>query len=161
MRTNDAVDTICANDDVRGCRGPIFEMYVYGTVFLVHDLIDAFVEVGAFRGDAFDELVEEVGAMHALLACGVFLGVNELAFVFTFALLMGRKSVSIIRARSEDSGLTTTKLATVFACSGHKLPVACLSNAARASGLMSVKACWALGPMPTPAPISPKVGAAS
>ena len=89
------MDTVCANDDVRGCRGAIFEMDLYGTVLFVLDFIDAFVEVGAVRGDAFDELVEEVGSMHALLACGVFLGVNELAFVFTFALLKGEKGSAI------------------------------------------------------------------
>ena len=97
MRTNDTVDAVCANDDVRGCRGAIFEMYLYGTVLLVLDFIDAFVEVGAFRGDAFDELVEEVGSMHALLARGIFLGVNELAFVFAFTLLMGKQGSAIYR----------------------------------------------------------------
>ena len=87
--TNDAVDAIGADDDVRGRRGVVLEMDLHGTVVLlvVYDLVDAFVEVGAFGGDAFYELVEEVGAVDALLAGGVLLGVDELAFVVAFALL--------------------------------------------------------------------------
>ena len=96
--TNDAVNTVCAKDDVRGRRAAVLEMDLYGTVvLLVHDLVDAFVEVGALGGDAFDELVEEVGAVDALLAGGVFLGVDELAFVFAFALLVGGKGSVISR----------------------------------------------------------------
>lgn len=42
--------------------------------------------MGALGRDAFDELFEEAGAVHALLAAGVELGVDELAFVVAFAL---------------------------------------------------------------------------
>lgn len=86
MRTNDAVDAVCADDRVSGSRRAVFEMDVYGTVLLVFEFVDALVEVGAVRWDAFDELVEEVGPVHASLARGVHLGVDELAFVFAFAL---------------------------------------------------------------------------
>lgn len=86
MRTHNAVDTVCADDGVGGGRGAVFEMDVDGTVLFVVELVDALVEVGALRRDEFDELVEEVGPVHALLARGVCLGVDELAFVFAFAL---------------------------------------------------------------------------
>ena len=76
MRTNDAVDSLCAYYHVRGCCGAVFEVYVYGAVVLVLEVVEAFVELGALRGDAFDELVEEVGAVDASLACGVCLGVD-------------------------------------------------------------------------------------
>lgn len=86
MRTNDTVDAVCANDRVGGSRRAVFEMDVYGTVLLVFELVDTLVEVGPVRWNALDELVEEVGPVHAPLARGVHLGVDELAFVFAFAL---------------------------------------------------------------------------
>ena len=91
MRTNDTVNTIRANDDVRGSCGAISEMYFYRLARLVLKIIDAFVEVGAFRGDATDELVEEVGTMYALQTLGAFLGGDVLTFVLTFILFAEEK----------------------------------------------------------------------
>ena len=80
------MDAICANDGVRGCRRAVFEMDVYRTALFIFEDVDAFVEVRAVRGDKLDELVEEVGPVHARLAGGAKLLVDELAFVFAFAL---------------------------------------------------------------------------
>ena len=86
MCSHHTVDAICANDCVRGCRRAVFEMNVYRTVLFVFEDVDAFIEVRAVRGDKFDELIEEVGPVHACLAGGAELSVDELAFAFAFAL---------------------------------------------------------------------------
>ena len=177
---NGAVDAIGANHCVRRRRRAVFEMDPdWAVVLALFQRLDPFVEVGLLRGNAFHELIEEVRSVDALLAGCVELGVDEFPFVFAFALyvLVERYlvfsiqvAVSLLRKKKtmiedddddDDGALTTTKFAIVFACFAHMLPVACLSYAARASGPMSARARCALGAMPTPAPISPNVGAAS
>lgn len=86
MRTHGAVDTIGTNYCVSGCRCTIFEMNDYWTLLPILQPLNAFVEVCTFGGNALHELVEEMRAMHALLARGVELGMDELALMLSFAL---------------------------------------------------------------------------
>ena len=86
MFANGAVDAIGADDGVRGDRSAVFEVDDDGAVWCVFERIDPFVEVRALRRNDFDQLVEEVGAMDALLAGGIQLSVNELAFVLALTL---------------------------------------------------------------------------
>ncbi len=80
------MDAIGADDGVRGDRGAIFEVDNDWAVWCLFERIDPFVEVSALRRNDFDQLVEEVGPMDALLAGGIELSVNELAFVVALAL---------------------------------------------------------------------------
>ena len=69
-----AVDAVGADEGVRGGGGAVFEAQQdrgAAAVFLVvvvvlRDGFEALVEVGAGGGHAFDELVEEVSAVHGL-----------------------------------------------------------------------------------------------
>ncbi len=80
------MNPIGTNHGVSGSRCIVFEMNDNGTALLILQIINPFVEVCTLRRNDFHELVEEVRAMHALLASGIDLSVNELAFMFAFAL---------------------------------------------------------------------------
>lgn len=102
------MNAIGSNHGVSDSRCAVFEMNDNGTALLVLQRINAFVEVCPLRRNAFDKLVEEVSTMHALLARGIELGVDELALMFAFALkkkIHGLVGYAIARKKMK---LTTT-----------------------------------------------------
>lgn len=57
MLSNVAMNTIGANDRVCCSCSSVFEVNYYGTILLVIQMNNTFVEVCALRWDAFDKLV--------------------------------------------------------------------------------------------------------
>ena len=80
------MDTIGTNYRASGCRCAVFEMNDYGTISPILQRVNAFVEMCTFGGNALNKLVEKMRAMHALLARGVELSMDELALMLSFAL---------------------------------------------------------------------------
>ena len=80
------MNAVGANNGICGHCGAVFKVDNCGTVILIFESVNAFMEVGALRRYAFDKIVEEVGTMYGLLTGGVELSVDELAFVFAFTL---------------------------------------------------------------------------
>ena len=80
------MNTIGTNHGVSGSRCAVFEMNKDGTALLILQIINPFVKMCTLRRNDFYKLVEKMRAMHALLASGIDLSVNELAFMFAFAL---------------------------------------------------------------------------
>ncbi len=70
------MNPIGTNHGVSGSRCVVFEMNEDRTALLIVQISNPFVEVCTLRRNEFYKLVEEVRAMHALLASGIDLSVN-------------------------------------------------------------------------------------
>ena len=80
------MNAVGANNGICDRRSAIFEVDNCGTVISIFESVNAFIEVSALARYAFNKFVEEASTMHGLLAGGVELSVDELAFVFAFTL---------------------------------------------------------------------------
>ena len=92
--TGGAVDAVRADESVGDCGCAVFEVEDDVLVFVVLDGLEALVEVCAFGGHAFDEFVEEMGAVDASHSAWGRLVADHFACMFAFALKKKTRLVS-------------------------------------------------------------------
>lgn len=101
MCTNRAVNAVGADDGICGGCGTVFEVDSNWTVVLFFKKGNSFIEVCSLARYDFDELVQEVSPMNALLASGIDLLVDYLALLLAFTLENNPESVNSPSTQNE------------------------------------------------------------